>query len=273
MDSFEGDQETPATLHKYLYGLGSPIDNRDPSGNEVEANLTSMDIFSGLGSMQTTAIGSSPRAFLSASSYGHGGPDVTGILKRTLDEVGDFFGHLDGSQPVYAGSAIRYRGAGNNWEIYELRNLAPEMNFLSFPGLAPKSKFECGTGLFKTTVAVSGEVYDASAVNYAIYGKMSRLVYDWYKAHNDPVDASLFSLSVTKAWVKAYKRLAMPAVETFLRFNPTAPDTSYETGYMAEAFAAWGYNGSQLPRGLRTTSSGDVVNASTFEWRWMPYHP
>jgi RHS repeat-associated protein len=34
MDTFEGDNEAPLTLHKYLYGGDNPVDNDDPSGHD-----------------------------------------------------------------------------------------------------------------------------------------------------------------------------------------------------------------------------------------------
>jgi RHS repeat-associated protein len=43
MDTFEGDNEDPLSLHKYLYGGDNPVDNDDPSGNDFEA-LAVMDI-------------------------------------------------------------------------------------------------------------------------------------------------------------------------------------------------------------------------------------
>jgi RHS repeat-associated protein len=36
MDSFEGDDESPASLHKYLYAGNNPINQLDPSGHEFD---------------------------------------------------------------------------------------------------------------------------------------------------------------------------------------------------------------------------------------------
>src|SRR5208337_1574237 len=35
-DTYEGDDEEPVTLHKYLYANADPVDARDPGGNEVD---------------------------------------------------------------------------------------------------------------------------------------------------------------------------------------------------------------------------------------------
>ena len=42
MDSYEGNQQDPLSLHKYLYAANNPVDMVDPSGHEY--NLTGMQI-------------------------------------------------------------------------------------------------------------------------------------------------------------------------------------------------------------------------------------
>jgi RHS repeat-associated protein/uncharacterized repeat protein (TIGR01451 family) len=39
IDTFEGDDESPISLHKYLYSHGDPLNNIDPSGNEPQAEV------------------------------------------------------------------------------------------------------------------------------------------------------------------------------------------------------------------------------------------
>jgi hypothetical protein len=39
MDSFEGAQSAPISLHKYLYAHANPINNLDPSGNETTIGI------------------------------------------------------------------------------------------------------------------------------------------------------------------------------------------------------------------------------------------
>src|SRR5690242_20474223 len=40
MDSVDGDDESPLSLHKYLYAEADPIDHRDPSGHDITEVLT-----------------------------------------------------------------------------------------------------------------------------------------------------------------------------------------------------------------------------------------
>ena len=44
MDSYEGDQTKPISLHKYLYAHGDPVNNADPSGFLVESILSDVAI-------------------------------------------------------------------------------------------------------------------------------------------------------------------------------------------------------------------------------------
>jgi RHS repeat-associated protein len=62
MDTYTGNNEDPLSLHKYLYCQGNPVDNGDPSGNDVVGDfamggmdLSSIDATS-IGRIGTTAI-------------------------------------------------------------------------------------------------------------------------------------------------------------------------------------------------------------------------
>jgi hypothetical protein len=46
MDTFQGDNEDPLSLHKYLYAADNPVDNVDPSGHDIGEMLAVMDISS-----------------------------------------------------------------------------------------------------------------------------------------------------------------------------------------------------------------------------------
>ena len=58
MDSYEGNNEEPLSLHKYLYCHGNPINGSDPSGHDFEAfaMLTAMDIGMRVTSMSLATI-------------------------------------------------------------------------------------------------------------------------------------------------------------------------------------------------------------------------
>lgn len=47
MDTYEGNNEEPLSLHKYLYAQDNPVDHVDPSGHDIGDLLTVMDIGSG----------------------------------------------------------------------------------------------------------------------------------------------------------------------------------------------------------------------------------
>jgi hypothetical protein len=93
------------------------------------------------------------------------------------------------------------------------------------------------------------------------------LAHEYFISIHSYGDAAIYSLTATKAWVRLWKRFAAPVV--YFQW----PDMSYDTGYMAEAFTAWGYNSSPLPAGMPAFPSQNVVTGNEFDWRWMPYHP
>jgi hypothetical protein len=63
LDTDEGKQEAPLSLHKYLYCQDNPVDHKDPSGHEIEGELAVMDIDSvsmGFRLPGVTAVSQSP---------------------------------------------------------------------------------------------------------------------------------------------------------------------------------------------------------------------
>lgn len=44
MDRYEGDDESPLSLHKYLYAQGNPVNNLDASGNQIDEELAGQAI-------------------------------------------------------------------------------------------------------------------------------------------------------------------------------------------------------------------------------------
>jgi RHS repeat-associated protein len=58
LDSYEGNDDDPASLHKYAYTRGNPIDLVDPSGNqdsiaELGAEMSVMDVINSMAVLQT----------------------------------------------------------------------------------------------------------------------------------------------------------------------------------------------------------------------------
>lgn len=55
MDSYEGRQSEPQSLHKYLYCHGNPVNGSDPSGHDLVGSLSTASIQSGLISISIAA--------------------------------------------------------------------------------------------------------------------------------------------------------------------------------------------------------------------------
>ena len=58
MDSYEGEQSQPLSLHKYLYAHGNPINRIDPSGKSdisLGSLSVSMGIGAGIGALSSVA--------------------------------------------------------------------------------------------------------------------------------------------------------------------------------------------------------------------------
>jgi hypothetical protein len=254
MDTFEGGLETPRSLHKYSYSGADPIDNLDPSGHDFGDILSVFEIlasFSGL-SFSPTPIAS-----------GTGGPDVTKILNRTLDEVQGFYGGLSRNEKTKQSDTLRLSLTGTwgkAWDISEVRAINPDNNILYMGAGKSKNAYTCGLGKFAGTFAVEKQVFYAHAVNYALWGKMYRVVYDDLQKFG-ALTAASFSLAEAKAHVRAYKAL------------PPNWDIRNENVSEALTMTEYGFTG-KLPNkteGLAATPTGEVTE-DKFEWKWLPGH-
>jgi len=58
MDTYEGDDNDPLSLHKYVFTEGDPIDNLDTNGNEIDEELAGFAVSAVISSMPTLQIGS-----------------------------------------------------------------------------------------------------------------------------------------------------------------------------------------------------------------------
>ncbi|MCV2885498.1 RHS repeat-associated core domain-containing protein [Aestuariibacter sp. AA17] len=88
MDEFEGVDTNPASLHKYFYGNGDPINNYDPSGYVTLQNIgISLRINSILVKSSTSAIG---RSALTNALTGTGGRKAFGIVGNEIIGLAKF---------------------------------------------------------------------------------------------------------------------------------------------------------------------------------------
>jgi RHS repeat-associated protein len=58
MDDAEGEDERPTSLHKYLYDEGNPVDNLDPTGNEIDEVMGSFAVAATINAMPTLQMNS-----------------------------------------------------------------------------------------------------------------------------------------------------------------------------------------------------------------------
>jgi len=97
MDTDEGDNEDPLSLHKYLYGRDNPVNRIDPSGHDDLVDLVStMAIDSGLASMVMPAVinaGGHAIASLIPQS-------VDQKLSSTVPDAVEFGGSVSGNLPI-----------------------------------------------------------------------------------------------------------------------------------------------------------------------------
>jgi len=67
MDTSEGDDESPLSLHRYLYANSDPVNGRDPSGHEDLAELGTVQGVIGTINSMTSAVSTAMRAYNFAS--------------------------------------------------------------------------------------------------------------------------------------------------------------------------------------------------------------
>jgi RHS repeat-associated protein len=254
MDVDEGDQETPLSLHKYLYGEGDPVDNVDPSGNDIGDVLSVMDINAGLeGSL---GISISPQgAFSSGSTCG---PDVTVPLMNTMRNVEQTV--LDAIKTP-AGK-VRLRNAAKNvylhpydmengWDIDKLFDLG----YLQPVDFGNGSSLGTGLGAYTVQFSYNGpNVYDAGSVNYILWGKMFSLIHRY--VYKDPAYSEL------AAWAEAsvFKSLRLDFIDDYAG--------------EARAFVKFGYSGTDPSNSalLLKPMKNNKASPARFLWKWIGLH-
>jgi RHS repeat-associated protein len=265
-DTFEGNQEDPLSLHKYLFCADNPVNKSDPSGNDATDDILSvLDIIGTL----NTRISAPPVG----SVAGTGGPDVTKPLKRTLLEVQAAFWGWSRSQKIGAAERMRdlvgavFRkgsggrgGAADAWDIIPLM----ETGFQDSPPFylyVNGQQYATGSGLWGRSVAFNGRCYYAGAVNYALWGAMNRCVYDWLQLGPlfTGLDANEYTLGNALHTMEAWKHFK------YHDFGTTERE--------AEEFTAYGFNGTPPSMALPCKPSGAVVQAAWLNWCWEPVKP
>ena len=74
MDTFEGRQTDPQSLHKYLYCEADPVNNADPTGCDIGEMLSVEGI---TGRLMAMAAPATAKAGVAGGVWGTPGPDVT----------------------------------------------------------------------------------------------------------------------------------------------------------------------------------------------------
>ena len=98
IDRYEGNDESPLSLHKYLYAQGNPVDNADPSGNQVD-ELIGMAVESVLDTIYPV----NPMPTIAAASRAATTISQRGMRFTEYEETGkttpDRFPYDDGGRP------------------------------------------------------------------------------------------------------------------------------------------------------------------------------
>jgi len=253
------DYDFAPGVHKYLYCQGNPVNMTDPSGYDgVDACLSMFDM---IGTFMA-----SPSSPAIRSVAGTGGPDVTKSLKRTLLDVQMAFLNWSRSQKIDAARRMRdllgavltrgNGGAADAWDILPLK----DSGFTLTGGylIAGGQSYLAGSGVWTRTIAFGGRCYYAGAANYALWGLMNRLVYDWLGLGMNfaGLARSEYSLQTALHTVTAWKHFEYK-------------DFGVE-GAEAEEFTTYGFNGTMPASSLPCKPSGQVVTAKMFDWCWEP---
>jgi len=229
MDSYEGNTQDPASLHKYLFGADDAVNNIDPSGQFSEgiagllANLDISGIFAQAGFPTT------PTGVLAAGNTC--GPNVTAAVFATAKDVDNTWfaaGRARAAAAAMEAYSLSPDGGNRWWDVQKLNDVGqgdPRIDFGNGSSL--------GTGLIgKQTVQFSYSrpgVYYAGSVNYFLWGKIFSLAYHTLVHPLTGAHDPAFSESAAVAFVKAHK------------WDINSRGTDYEN--QAIAFTKFGFSG------------------------------
>jgi hypothetical protein len=263
MDTYEGSQTDPLSLHKYVYCADNPVNRIDPLGHEgIEDVLDSIGVIFALGGLPNLAIKNAALA-----SSGTCGPDVTIPVLRTIDDAQRTF--------LYASPAQKYNAAYNvynhpydmldGWDIDPLFALGH--NAASAADFGNRSSLGTGGGKLTVQFGIPPKVYYAGSVNYILWGAMFSMFHEYYRNPLSGAPDSSFSenVAVASVWEAKFNNWLVG------QGNPLD-----QLATEARAFVKCGYSGanpssSALP--LATNPSNvSTPSGGRFNWKWLGLH-
>jgi RHS repeat-associated protein len=258
-DSYEGNNEDPLSLHKYLYCKGNPVDGEDPDGHDdIGDVLGAIDIGFSLAAMTGPSI-SAQQAISVGSTCG---PDVTVRLRQTLLDVDQTFTQMSktalGRVTLKLAADWMYMHTfefeESGWDIDKLVDLGVG----GYPDFGNGSHLGTGiTGADTVQFSFNGlHVYKGGSANYALFGKVMSLFYN-----SVYVGDSRFSEIAATTLARAHKGLSGHLSDYY--------------GTEAVAFVKYGYAGTDpsdtAMSGLKTDPS-NVASSDRFLWKWKMIH-
>jgi len=176
-DSFEASPSDPASLHKYNYGNGDPVNNIDPTGMFSVANVV-VGVGVGLalvalGGKFYTYAGIFRGSLLGPRQVqGTAGADISGHLVNLRREMMTRIASLDAATfNRLAAENEDPAKASQNWDVTELYEAGG--GFID--GGTGRDRFRTGSSV-PGTVTVKGRAHEAPEVNYFLYGTIIRAV-------------------------------------------------------------------------------------------------
>ena len=252
MDKFEGDKFDLLSLQKYVFTKDNPINGTDPSGHD------------------DGGMSSGPRVLWPGPTgmWGYGGPDITNALNATLKNIADLFGPSPIESKIEAGQimtdvttaefSLGNYGAAGAWDIYDLKDVGNGPRTVDHRNTI--RGVTCGDFPWQYTVGFNNRCYYAGQANYAEYGEINKLMYDFLLTQGpiDGLSASEFSLSA-----------AIQNVASFKSKNYDAPPI-----YLNEAldFTRYGFDREKPTNFLPCIPKG-TIGDQMLDWAWKPIKP
>lgn len=259
----EGRQTDPQSIHKYLYCQADPVNNADPTGCDIGETLSVEGI---TGRLMAMAAPATAKAGVAGGVWGTPGPDVTMAVMNTTLDVERAFMPPSRASAVAAAAASRvwtpemaYRG----WDVGPLNELGQQGR----PDFGNGSRLGTGSGRYTVQFAYgfgqTPKVYYASSVNYFLWGKMFRMLYEVLRNPVSGAQDPEFSEGAAVA--------AAGARKSYLSvFGSTTADYNRE----ATAFVRFGWNGTDpSSTALPIPANPSNIGASArFPWKWIGLH-